>query len=197
MSVHIARLVFLDASNLNLLETPLRQIDIAGAEVATEISMPQAEGGRKRSELRIIPRSGITDDLNHPMILGIADSRVTIAGYFPVRLSYWGCDLVRVKVAAGLSVNKTDGVAIAREAEFLVRLVFHFSAVGVEEPVIVSILVVIASDLLLSRAFGIGLMMRVKQASSVAHVLESCTRAVGNFKGTVFADFRPAKVGLE
>lgn len=43
VSVDILWLVGLDTSSLNLLETPLWQVDIASAEVAVEIDMSEAE----------------------------------------------------------------------------------------------------------------------------------------------------------
>ena len=96
------------------------------------------------------------------MIFGVTNSRVTVAGYFPVSLCNGSIDLVRVQVAAGLSVNQTNLVAVSREAEVLIRTVIRLVAVGVEEPVVVGILVVVAGDLLLLRALGVGLMMGVK-----------------------------------
>jgi hypothetical protein len=54
VSVHIARVVGLDASSLNLLEAPLRQIDIAGAEVAIEVHMFQADRSGEGPELRAV-----------------------------------------------------------------------------------------------------------------------------------------------
>jgi hypothetical protein len=51
VSVDIAGIVLLDASHLNLLETPLGQVDIASAEIAAEVGMSESEGGRKGPDL--------------------------------------------------------------------------------------------------------------------------------------------------
>ena len=43
VGVDIARPVLLDTSGLNLLETPLRQVDVASTEVAVKLGVLQAE----------------------------------------------------------------------------------------------------------------------------------------------------------
>jgi hypothetical protein len=109
----------------------------------------QTEGSGECAQLGVVPGSGITDNLNNPMILGVTNSSVTIAGYFVVSLGNWSSDLVRVKVTAGLGMDKSDCVTITGEAKFLIRLVLGLATVGIEEPIVIRILVVIASDLLL------------------------------------------------
>lgn len=104
---------------------------------------------------------------------------------------------MRVEVAACLGVNETNGLAIAWESEFLVRFVIGLSAVGVEEPIVVGILVVVTCDLLLRRTLGIGLVMRVEQPTTITHVLQSCAGSICNLKGAILANFRASKVGLE
>lgn len=56
---------------------------------------------------------------------------------------------------------------------------------------------VVASDLLLCGAFGICLNVRVKQATSVTHILDSSTRSIGNLKGAIFSDLSASQVCLE
>lgn len=174
VSIDIAGLVLLRARDFNLLETPLGQIRVASTEVAAEIRVPQPEGRSQRAYLRIVPRRGITDNFNDPVVLGISHGGVSVAGDFPVTLCDGSSNLMRMQIAAGLSVDEANFVAIAREAKFLIWLVLDIITVGVEEPIIVSILMMIASDLLLCRAFGISLVMRVEQATSVAHIFEGC-----------------------
>jgi len=70
-------------------------------------------------------------------------------------------------------------------------------AVGVEEPVVVGVLVVVASDLLLLRALGEGLNVRVQKTTTVSHVLESGTRAKSDFERAIDSDFGALEVGLE
>ena len=145
----------------------------------------------------MIPRSSIANDLDNPVILGITNSGVTVARDFVVGLGDGSGDLVRVKVAASLSVNETNDIAIAGEAELLVCVIGNLMAVGVEEPVVVSIFVVVASDLLLSRAFRVGLDVRVEQTSTVTHVLQCGAGTVCDLERAVLADFGAAQVGLE
>jgi len=148
--VDISGLVLFDTGSLNLFETPLRQVDISSTEVASEIHMLQPESGCQGADLRIIPRGSIPHNFDLPVILGITHSSISIARDFPVSLGNGSGDLMRMKVTASLSMNQTNDITISGEAEGLFRLVVGFMAVGVEEPVIVSIFVVIASDLLLS-----------------------------------------------
>ena len=42
VGVDIAGVVLLDASGLDLLETPLRQVDVASSEVATQVLVPES-----------------------------------------------------------------------------------------------------------------------------------------------------------
>ena len=42
VGVYIAGVVLLDASGLDLLETPLRQVDVASSEVATQVLVPES-----------------------------------------------------------------------------------------------------------------------------------------------------------
>lgn len=70
-------------------------------------------------------------------------------------------------------------------------------AVGVEEPIVVRILVMITCHLLLARALRVRLNMRVKKTASVTHVFDSGSRSNGNLERTVLADFRALQVGLE
>lgn len=149
VGIDIARLVLLHAGCLNLLETPLRQVDIASTEIASEILVFQSECSRERANFGVISRRRITHNFNHPVILGVADSGVTVARNFPICLRDRSGDLVRVEIAAGLGVDKPNGIAITREAKFLIWLILCLMAVRVEEPVVVGILVMVTRDLLL------------------------------------------------
>ena len=197
VGVDVTRVVLLDASSLDLLKAPLRKVDIASSEVAAEILVLQSECSCERPKFRVISRSGITNDFNNPVILGVAHSDVAVARNLQVCLGDRGGDRVRVQVTTSLSVNETDDIAVARVAQLFLGIVWDLVAVGIEEPVVVGILVVVASDLLLSRAFRVRLDVRVKQTSSVAHVLQRGARAVCDLKGTVLANFGAAQVGLE
>lgn len=198
VSVSVAGVVLLVASNLDLLEAPLRKVDVSSAEVAAQCSVLKAEGGRESADSAAIAGCRISDDLNAPVVLVITNSEVTIAGHFAVRLGDGGIDLVRVQVAASLGVNETNDGSITNESEVGgLGVVIGFEAVGVKEPVVVGILVVVASNLLLARALGIGLNVRVKKTTAIAHILDGSTRSDGNLQGAVLADFGSLQVGLE
>ena len=96
MSKDIARVVLLDTSGLDLLETPLWQIDVSSSEVAVQISMLESECRGQCTDLGIVVRSRIIDNLDSPMILGITNCHVAIARDLVVRLCYWSSDLMRV-----------------------------------------------------------------------------------------------------
>jgi hypothetical protein len=199
VSVDITRLVLLDTGSLDLLETPLRQVDVASAKVAAKIDVPQAEGGGQSAELGVVPgRVGIVDYFDLPVILGVSNSKVAVARHFPVGLGDRSSDLMRVEVATSLSVNETNDIAVADVSDLLVLgVVIAILSVGVEEPIVVGILVVVASNLLLSGALRVGLNVRVKKTSTVTHVLERGARSKSNLQRAVLAHFSASEVGLE
>jgi hypothetical protein len=86
VSVNIAGVVRLHASSLNLLETPLRKIDVAGTEITSKILVLQAESGCEGAEPCAIVGGGVTNNLYLPVILGVSNSGVSIARYLPVGL---------------------------------------------------------------------------------------------------------------
>ena len=94
VGVDIARVVGLDAGSLNLLETPLRQIDVAGAKVAAKIHVLEPQSSSERSDLRAVVRGRVTDDLHLPVVLCVSNSGVAVAGNFPVGLGHRGSDRV-------------------------------------------------------------------------------------------------------
>jgi hypothetical protein len=86
VSVDIARVVLLDTGSLNLLETPLRQVDVASTEVAVKIDVLETEGGGESAKLGVIARRSVVNDLNLPVIFGVSDCGVAVAGNFVVGL---------------------------------------------------------------------------------------------------------------
>jgi hypothetical protein len=96
MSVHIARVVCLDTGSLNLLETPLRKVDVTGAKVTSKIYVLQSDGGGKSSKSRAIVRSSVTDNLDFPVILGVSNAGVAITRDLPIGFRNRGSDLVRM-----------------------------------------------------------------------------------------------------
>ena len=96
------------------------------------------------------------------MIFSGANCGVAIARNFPVGLRDGCGDGVRVQIAASLGVNQTNDITIAHEFEFSLGIVFRLISIRIEEPVIVRVLMVVARNLLLLRAFRVRLNVRVE-----------------------------------
>lgn len=77
--VRVARVVVLGAGHFDLLEAPLRQVPVAGAQVAAEVRVLEAEGCGQRADLAVVARGGVVDDFDLPVVLGVADGRVAVA----------------------------------------------------------------------------------------------------------------------
>lgn len=87
--VDITRPVLLHACSLNLLEAPLRKIDISSPEVATQHRMPKPECRGEGANSASIPRRCIVNNFDSPVIFVISDSEITIAGHFVLRFRDW------------------------------------------------------------------------------------------------------------
>jgi hypothetical protein len=159
--------------------------------------MLEAESSSESPYLATVTRSGVTNDLNLPVILLIANSQVTVAGNFLVTSSNRGSNVVRVQVATGLSMDESDNRVITNKSEIALGVVVLLSAVGVEEPVVVGILVVVAGNLLLLGALGVSLDVRVKKTTTVSHVLDSRAGTKSNLQGAVLSNLSALEVGLE
>lgn len=181
VSIHISWLVLLSTSNFNLLETPLRQVHISCSEIASKIGVLQPEGSGEGTEFGVISRSCIADNFDHPVILSIPHSRITIARDFPVTFGHWSGNLMGVEITASLGVDKADGVAVSRVSKLLIWLEISLAAIRVKEPIVVSIFMMITRDLLLSRSFRVGLVVGMEKSAAIAHVLESGARPIRNF----------------
>ena len=69
----IPGVVALIASHLNLLKTPLRQVDITGTEVASERGMFQPESSGQGANFAPVAGRNIVDNFDLPMVLIVAD----------------------------------------------------------------------------------------------------------------------------
>lgn len=197
VGVSVTGIVLLGASNLNLLETPLRKVDVASSEVAAKDLMLETESSGKSPDLATVARSRITNNLNLPVVLVVTNSQVTVAGNFLVASGDRGSDIVRVQVAASLSVDKSNDGVVTNESEITLRVVVLLSAVGVEEPVVVGVLVVVASNLLLLGTLRVGLNVRVKKTTTITHVLDSGARTDCNLERAVLSNLSTLEVSLE
>ena len=197
MSVCISWIVVLGASDLDLLETPLWQVDVSSAEIAAQNSVLQSEGSSQSPHLGAIVRGDILDNLHGPMVLFIANSGVSVARNLLVGLGDWCWDIVGVKIAAGLGVNETENIAVSDKLWWSLSIIIWLSSVWVEPPLVVGIFVVIAGNLLLARSFWVGLNVGVKKSTTISHVLNCRAGAVGNLKWRVLSDLGASEVGLE
>lgn len=69
-------------------------------------------------------------------------------------------------------MDETDDIAVANEFQGSLRVKLRFMAVGVEEPVVVRILVMVASDLLLGGSLRESLNVRMEESATISHVLQ-------------------------
>lgn len=94
-------------------------------------------------------------------------------------------------------MNETNHVLVGHVLDRCLGIVQRLVAIGVEEPVVVRILVVVAGNLLLLGALGVGLYVGMQQATAIAHVLQCSPRTIGDFQRTVLADLGASQVRLE
>ena len=154
----------LGASNLLLLGSPLRKLDLVGEKSATSHDVDEPELGLDSADGllgEITLRLGL-DNLNAEEVVGISiKSSITISGdlVLPLSLSHWWANIVGVKTSLGWNVPKLDGVTIfdvgwvevvpsERSVNGVSRSVKWLGGV-LQEPDIVLILVWVESDLLL------------------------------------------------
>jgi hypothetical protein len=176
VGVGVARVVLLGASNLDLLETPLRQVHVAGSEITAKNLMLETESGGESSDLATVTRGRVANNLDLPVVLFVTNSQVTVAGNLLVASCDGSSNVVGVQVAPGLSMDKSNNRVVANESEIALGAVVLLPTVRVKEPVVVSVLVVVASNLLLLGTLRIGLDVRVKKTTTIAHVLDGCAR---------------------
>lgn len=104
---------------------------------------------------------------------------------------------MRVQVAASLRMDKSNHSIVAKETGVGRLVVVSVTAVRVNKPVVVGILVVVARNLLLVGTFRVCLHMRVQQTTSVAHILNSDSRADSDLERAIDTDLSSAEVCLE
>jgi hypothetical protein len=102
-----------------------------------------------------------------------------------------------MKVTTCLSVDQPNDIAVSNKAQIASDIIVRLLTIGINEPVVVGIFMVVTGDLLLLRSFWEGLHMRVKKSSAVSHVFERDSRPNCQLKGAVSADLSASQVGLE
>jgi hypothetical protein len=117
VGVGVARVVLLGASNLDLLETPLRQVHVAGSEITAKNLMLETESGGESSDLATVTRGRVANNLDLPVVLFVTNSQVTVAGNLLVASCDGSSNVVGVQVAPGLSMDKSNNRVVANESE--------------------------------------------------------------------------------
>ena len=85
----VRRVVLLLAADLDLLETPLREHSVRRAEITARGPVAEAQAGRERVDAFVLVLGAtvdVIDDLDDPVVLVVADGRVTVARHFVVEL---------------------------------------------------------------------------------------------------------------
>lgn len=104
VGIRIFGVVLLVTGDFDLLETPLRQVDIGSPEPAIQRPVSETHSCCQcmHSAVQLLLRTmGIVDDLHYPKIVVVADSHIPIRCDFPMFLCDWGSDWVRVQIASG------------------------------------------------------------------------------------------------
>ena len=131
------------------------------------------------------------------MILIVADGGIAITRNFIISFGDRSSDLMRMKVTSCLSVYESDDVFVSNISQRSFWIIFWGAPVRIEEPIVVGVLVMVASDLLLARTLRIGLNMRVKETTSITHVLDCRAGTIRNFKRAILSNLRAPQICLE
>ena len=94
-------------------------------------------------------------------------------------------------------MDQSNDASITHKPQRTGGVVLGLASVGIEEPIVVGVFVVVTGDLLLAATVGIGLDMRMEQAPAISHVFQRHFRAEGNLQRRVFADLGPPKICLK
>lgn len=160
--IDISWVVLLDARGLDLLETPLWEVNCAGSQVAIQIHVSQPETRSQSPDPRSIRTCCIVHDFDHPVVFRVTNCDVAVRGDLEVGFCNGCCYIVGVKVAASLRMQEADDAPVRNVAEWCFCVEFWLTAIRVEEPVVVCVFVVVACDLLLLRTLGVCLHVGVQ-----------------------------------
>lgn len=196
--VGIPGVVVLGASDLDLLETPLGQVGVAGSQIATKRCVLETERRGESADSATVSRSSIANDFNLPVVLVVTNSQVTVGRHLIILLPHGGSDRVGVEVATSLGMDQADNGAVTQISELVgLGVIIRLVAVRVKEPIIVGVLVVIAGNLLLLGTFGVSLDVGMEETTAIAHVLDCGAGPVSDLKRAILANLSSLEVGLE
>lgn len=183
--MNVFGIVLLVASDLDLLETPLRKRNICCAQVTIQVgvSEPHSSGQCVNPlDLALLPGKHIVDDFHDPVVVAVPDTSISVAGHFIMVLCHGSRDSVGMQVSSGRGVNKPNHTAILKELEWCIGIVVPFVPGRGHNEIVVVVLVVVTSDLLLIRSYRERLDMRMQQSTSVAEILDRNLGSDGDFE---------------
>ena len=171
--MRVSGVVLLLAADLDLLEAPLRQDGVRSAQVASQHLVAESHASSQRMDvLNLLSSLQVVHDLDDPVVLFVADGRVTVARNFVVQLRDRGGDGVGVQIASRRSVLQTNDIAILKEADWALWVIRWLIPSWKKDPIVVVILIMITSDLLLSGAGWVRLDVRMEETTAVADILQ-------------------------
>jgi hypothetical protein len=115
VGMHIVRVILFVTRDLHLLEAPLGEGGGGGTEVATKDLVTEAETrGESVDALHLLTASllEVVDDLHDPVIVRVAEGRITVTGNFVVLLCHKGRNVMGVQVPGGRDVAEADDVIV-------------------------------------------------------------------------------------
>lgn len=171
----IAGVIVLITSNFHLLETPLWQDRVGGTEITPKQLMTEPQTSSKRMNLvhlALLAQLDIIYNLDNPVVLIVSYSSVAVARNFVVVFGDRSWDRVGVQITSGGDMTQTNNVAIFQEPDGTFGVINRLVPSRKDHPVVVLILVVVASDLLLFGTNGERLYMGVQQTASIPKVFD-------------------------
>lgn len=143
------------AGHLDLSESPLGQVHILGREKTAQLAVAQMEIGCQGSQYTVLGMAALFRcNLHNPGIVGVLGLVVAVSTDFPLAVGDGRLDRMAVQVAFGLVVHQADNVSMLDRLDVLWLSHAHEL---LDDPLVVAVLMVVASHLLLSRSLGIRL----------------------------------------
>ena len=176
----VIRVVLFDTRDFDLLEAPFRKDRISCPKVASEFLMAEAHASRKRMysvNMLFTSSLQVIDYLDFPVIMIVANSSVPLTRNFVIQFRNRCRNVMGVQIASGRTVLKADNVTILEELNGTINIKRQLVPSRMNDPLIVVVLVMIASHLLLIRTNWISLDMRVEETAAIAHIFQCDLRS--------------------
>lgn len=153
--MYVLRIVLLIAADLDLFISPLWENRVRSTKVTSKLFMAEPQPRRERMYTINLFALDIIHDLDLPIIAYISNSRVAVAGNFIVELRDGREDGVGVEVTRSGGMLQSDDVPIFEEPQLFIRVILFLLPPWENDPIIVVVFVVVASNLLLVGTDGI------------------------------------------